>query len=310
MTSPAHDGVFPPAAHCAPVAVLALQILADLRRWAAEQLPKPETLPLEAMALATAVISPWCSAAQLHPTARMCAWTYAVDDYAEQEVPCLAELDEMLARCNAVLQTGAPDTSHPLLAALSEYQAGLMTWPLYPALSALWREKFGKDMRGMRYDWIVGRAREELTGPVPSVAEYLNHADSILVWTTHLPRWICNGDTGLIDHLDVLIPALDDEVVAVRLANDLATISRAKAQRGQNNILMYGVSPDWVRTELARRVESSRRRLAPLVSEHYLPAIELIRSVEWAVSFYALADFRAPGEPHVRCPNPAECERP
>ncbi|MGH3849266.1 MAG: hypothetical protein ACRDRT_06135, partial [Pseudonocardiaceae bacterium] len=228
--------------------------------------------------------------------ARMSVWTYAFDDYIEQEVSSLTELDDMLCRCGTIVRTGIPDDSHPLLAVLSRWQADLMKQPLYPALAALWAQKFDDDLRGVRYDWVTGRAREKSAGAVSSVEEYLDHADSILAWMVHFPRWIYGGDARILDYLDVLIPALDEFTYVLRLANDLATIFREKNQKGQNNVLMYGVSPEWVRAELAERMTSGRRHLAPLLAEDHLSAHGLIRLAEWAVSFYELADFRASDE--------------
>jgi uncharacterized protein HemX len=55
---------------------------------------------------------------------------------------------------------------------------------------------------------------------------------------------------------------------------------------------MYGASPDWIRAELERQVDSAKRRLASLTEIHFPAAIELLRLVEWSITFYTLADFR------------------
>lgn len=308
MSSDAYVSRLPPVSPYVTVTVNALRVLADLRSWAATRLPRPQTLPLEAMALSAAVISPWCSADQVRPSARLCAWAYALDDYAEQDAATLTELDHLLTRCETIAETGTPDTGHPLLAALSECVAVLKRQPLYSHLAPLWVERFRKDMRGVRYDWTTARARREPAGDASCIEEYLDHADSILVWTPHLARWICHGDNQLLNHLDVLIPALDDKTVAVRLANDLATIPRERAERDQNNILMYGASPAWVRAEVSRRTDSVRSCLAPLVAAGQPTAIELLRSVEWAVGFYAVADFRDSDTDHARVPLHSEVQ--
>jgi hypothetical protein len=283
---------FPTAAQCVPVGALVLSTLAHLQRWAPEHLSTFGDLPLAGVALGEAVMGPWATAAQAQQTVRTCAWTYAIDNHVERDVTSLAELDDLFDRCAAVVRTGQRDDSHPLLACLSGWQHDLARHPDYPALAALWERKFADGLRAMRYDWVVGRAREEGAASVSNIEEYLANADSILVWLVHLPRWIVYGGAELVDHLDVLIPAMDDVTVATRLANDLATYAWEKDEKGQNNILMYGASPDWVRAEIAARMASVRQRLAPLTDRGFLPAVGVVRLAEWSVGIYLVTDLR------------------
>jgi hypothetical protein len=176
---------------------------------------------------------------------------------------------------------------------LSDWHGEFRRGRLYPDLSPVWNEKFQLALHGIRYDWITGRARSQ--SHRPSVKDYLAHADSVLVGVTHLPRWIAGDQHSLVHSLDVLLPALSDTVVAVRLANDLATYSWEREQDNQNNILMYDVSATWVRAEIARLTTAVAERLAPLCARNYLPAVELARHAEWSTSFYESADFRGWG---------------
>ncbi|MFI9380457.1 hypothetical protein [Kutzneria sp. NPDC052558] len=283
---------FPSAAQSVPVAMLALATLADLRSWLAGPAAGLRGLPIEAMAISAAAISPWRSPAQLAPTARMFVWAYALDNHMDRVATDLAELDDLLDRCRAVVRTGAPDTSHPLLSALSSCQRELSRQPLYPALADLWVAKFDGDLRGCRYDWLAGRSEVDRT----DVADYLAHATSISQWISHFPMWATYGEADLLDHLDVLVAALDDLVVAIRLVNDLATFPRESAGENENNILMYeGVTEEWVRAELVRWADSAVRRLSPLVEQDFPPAVELIRLLEWSTGFYSCGDFRGWG---------------
>jgi hypothetical protein len=283
----------PAAKECAPIVLLALKVLADLRTWV-DEYPQLAAVPLEAMAMSTAIISPWRSHTELRLPARMCIWTYALDNHVEQDIDDVTELDDVLARCRMIVCDGGVDRSTQLLSALSDWQNDLHRNALYPALASVWQEKFEMDLQGIRYDWIAGRVHthERRT----RVEDYVAHADSILVGMTHLPRWITSDQHDIVDHLNVMLPALSDTAVAIRLANDLATFSWESRQEHQNNILMYdGVSPDWVRTEIARITTSVIQQLAPLSERHYLPAVEMVRLIDWGTAFYALADFRGWG---------------
>jgi len=279
---------WPTPAQCAPVTALALEILSDLRSWSARH-PGIRAVPVEAMAMAEAATSPWRPAAELRLAARLDLWTYALDDHVEQRITGLGELDDLFARCNAVLSTGEPDDTHPLLAAFSDLRAELDREPGFAALSGLWAPKFADCLAGMRYDWLAGQP-----GGLDrtDAARYLDHADSVLIWIVHPPRWVTHPPPP--QHLDTLTAALDEIAVIIRLANDLATYHWEREQPGQNNILMYGVSREWVLAELARRTGLVHDRLAPLLPD-VNAAAELVRLMEWAVAFYARADFRGWG---------------
>lgn len=282
----------PSPGQCAPIAVLTLQLLADLRQWT--KAVELHDTPIEAMAIAAANISPCRGAAELRLTTRMYAWTYALDNHVERDITDLATLDELIRQCGGIVRNGRYDGDHPLLTALAEWQRELNRQPLYPPLSDLWVNKVDLALRATRYDWTAGRARHDGHGST-DVREYLDHADSVLVWMANFARWTAYLDLDLLDRLDVLVPAMDDIAVTIRLANDLATYSWEQDEYGQNNILMYGVTPDWVRTEIRNSADSARRRLTALTAAGYLPAIELVRQLDWALSFYALADFRGWG---------------
>jgi hypothetical protein len=288
------DHSYPSAAQCAPIAVLALEILADLRAWAVEYPQVLRAVPMEALAISTATISPWRSAGELRLPARMYVWAYALDDHVEQNVRSLAELDDLFGRCNAIIQDGDQDDGHPLLASLSGWQSALARYPLYQGLAGLWADRFAEALRGERYDWAAGRARDHGEGP-SDIEEYLSHAASSNAWITHFPRWVTSGRGDLLDCLTVLDSVLEEIEVAIRLANDLATFRRERIQPGQNNILMYETSPHWVQGELARHAQAARQLLGPLTADGFPPAVELLRLLDWSISFYDLADFRGWG---------------
>jgi hypothetical protein len=274
---------------CAQLIALGLALLADARDWMAAQSPQFRA-PVEAMAFSCAAVSPWRTPAELAPCVRTCVWIFAFDDYIERSE--LTQLDDMLHRCANIVGGQGPDHSHWLLTALSGWQQDLVSRPLYPALAGLWAEKFESMLRGMRYEWLAGRNTQR---DISGVTSYLAHADSVAACMTHLPRWLTYGDSAVLDHLDLLVSALGDYVVAVRLANDLASFSRDHDEPGNDNILMYGVSPDWVKGEIARRAEAAAQRLADLIAARVISAVELMRELEYATTFYSMADFRGWG---------------
>jgi hypothetical protein len=285
------DGVAP-GREAAGIAALALALLADSRAWVAAQSPQFCHVPVEAMAISGAAVSPWRTPAEVIPCMRMYLWICAFDDYVESLAPGDGtRLDDLMRRCADVVR-GGHDDSHGLLTALSDWQRDLAARALYPALSGLWIEKFDSMLSSMRWEWEAARSgRRDSAG----LRDYLAHADSVAAWVTVLPRWITYGGNEILGHLDVLVAALGEYVIADRLANDLATFARERDKLGNNNVLRYGVSPDWVKTEIARHVNAVHRLLDDLAGDGVAPAIELVRETEYATAFYAMAEFRGWG---------------
>lgn len=283
------DGTYPTVGQLMPGITLGLATFGDLTRWVHKEFPGYEYLPAAASAFGEMTISPWVSPEQARLPARMVLWAFAIDDVVEKEITELDELEDLFDRCNAVVRTGRRDDSHPILASLSGWQQELAQLPNYPALSALWERKFAACLAGHRYDWIAGWARTRGTtapGFTMDVAEYLAHHDGAGVGQVHVPRWIVYGGDDVSSCLDVLVPALEDASVLIRLANDLGTFARERDEPGQNNVLMYDVSEDWVRDQITSRFGAVNSRLEPLLAEGYAPAVGIIRLIEWAIGIY------------------------
>jgi hypothetical protein len=276
----------------AAVAALALALLADSRAWVAAQPPPFGRVPVEAMAISGATVGPWRAPGEVIPCMRMYLWIFAFDDCVETFAPSdAARLDDLLRRCAGVVR-GGRDDSHWLLTVLSDWQRDLARWPLYPALADLWIEKFDSMLESTRWEWEAahnGRPDDA------DLRDYLAHADSISAWATVLPRWITYSGDDLLHYLDALVAALAQYVVADRLANDLASFARERDHGESDNVLHYGVSLDWVKAEIARRVGAVHRLLDGLVAEGFGPAIELVRETEYAITFYTMAEFRGWG---------------
>lgn len=282
---------FPPVDQCVSVMSRGLAALGDLERWMAVHHPGYESRTMAAIAFSEAGIAPWATGEQLRLPTLMAMWVIVLDDYLEQEATDLTEIDELVDRCNAVVRTGQADDAHPLLVSLSDWQRQAVALPRYPDLAPLWERGVARTLDGYRYNWVAGWARdrgETPPGLAMDVDEYLAHIGSSAIGQVHVPRWLTFGTDTLLDNLEVLVPALEDTHYVCRLANDLGTIERELSQpgHGHNNILMYGVSPEWVRDLLERRLASVRSGLAPLLATGDRDAVAVLRLAEWCVSQY------------------------
>jgi hypothetical protein len=294
------DTMFPPVDQCVSVMSKGLAALGDLERWMAKHHPGYSGRTMASLALGEAGIGPWATEEQLFLPTRMAMWVIVLDDDLEQEATELDQVDELVDRCNAVVRTGQRDDSHPLTASLSGWQQEAAELPTYPALSSLWEKSVARTLDGYRYNWAAGWARDTGTTPpglTMDVEEYFAHVGSSAIGQVHVPRWLTYGGEDVLEHLDVLLPALEDTHFVCRLANDIGTISRELSQpgHGHNNILMYdGVSEDWVRDQLDSRLASVRSRLAPLLADGDLEAIGILRLAEWCY-FQYLGDHAVHG---------------
>ena len=167
-------------------------------------------------------------------------WVFVLDDYVERRSASVGELDELFARCNAVVHTGKRDDSHPLTASLSGWQEEAAELPAYPALATV----VGGRVR--RRTWTAtGTTGSRLGAGTGRVPPGITGRREHLATSTAVPsgRCTCRGGSPtaarVVGPLDMLLPALDDAHFGARLANDLGTISRERDQPGQNNILMY-----------------------------------------------------------------------
>lgn len=286
--------------------VLALRLMERLHGWVAAQGPPFTARYCPVFGLSTAFVTPWLAPDVLHLGTRIWSWITAVDDLVDgtptgatapdptgvRDVDGLPEgAAESLRRCRAVLHGGAPGDD-PLAVALAGIRAEVATLPGFDPLGRRWRDSVERLLAGMRFE-VAGGAALARGVPAPPLGEYLDHA----VHTVGVPMYLLSlwaamppGDPA------VLLPALRDAALTVRLANDLRGSEREGVEQNLN-VVRLGLTVEQAGRLLRERHDACRTRLAPLLARRHPPAVAVARMATWGARLYQWTDFRFPDGP-------------
>ncbi len=261
-----------------------LQVTRLLQRWAA-RFPTVVDLDLVLpVALTHTFCCPWLTPRELLVGCRAALWVFQVDDIVEK-----APLD--IPRLLDIAAGAAPDPGTPAEVVLSELRDELAGQPLFDSMGDLWMDTLSGLLNGLM--WERNAALNLAAGaPEPSVAEYLKYAVTIGSAFIRPSIWLASEGTDLLPQLGVLTAGLSEAVVAVRLANDLATYKRELTEPASLNILMLqDIDEPWVHREIHQRRARCAEFLAPVIQESNAAA-GVLRLVDYTTTFYLNTDYR------------------
>jgi Terpene synthase family 2, C-terminal metal binding len=239
------------------------------------------------IALSHAFVSPWRRPDELRASNRMGNWLLWLDDVIER-ADSDAQADDLAEGCRAVAAGEQPSTDHSLIRALGDIHDELAATPLWPVLATRWQERVTRTAAGHRRHRDFSRALAD--GTPPSPAEYMSITSGVeLARITHL---IAAEGLDVVDHIELLLQAIEAQDRAHRLVNDIQTFDRDRRD-GDINVLFLGVT----RQEAADQAEDYAARahslLHPLVAAHVRAAIEVDRQTSLTIAFYQAMDYRA-----------------
>ncbi|MFH8407010.1 GXWXG domain-containing protein [Streptomyces sp. NPDC018019] len=282
----------------------ALQNMPRLEIWLKEHgLPvDPALVPL--MCLQTAFFTPWLPSETCHQISRLTVWLMAIDNVLDApDTPETAGPEETSARVRAwhrilAEPAGPQDDSHedpvdPVASALAEIVHALHRDGC-PELVAVWRESMCQTLTGMHRERERAQAAEAGGRALP-LAEYLRDG----AWTIGVEQqvtalWALMDEPGLSRRLPVLLGALRQAALAIRLLNDLRGHHREQAE-GKTDALSLGLSEQEAYQRAEAGIENCRRALAPLTAAGYGSAVALERVVLWHARMYHRFDPVRPG---------------
>ncbi|MFK0294626.1 DUF4334 domain-containing protein [Streptomyces sp. NPDC090442] len=291
----------------------ALQNMPPLEIWLKEfQLPVSTALvPL--MSLQTAFMTPWLPAESCSRISRLMLWLMAIDNVldAPDDRPAVDRTgpDPTDARVRAwhrVLagHEGGADSPDPMARALADIVASLERGGR-PELVAVWRKSMHQTLEGMDHERRAARTAAA-GGGLPTPADYLAHG----VWTIGVEQqvtalWALIDEPDLPHRLPVLLGALRQAAIAIRLLNDLRGHHRERDE-GKVDALTLGLSEQEAHDRAQAAIDDCRRVLAPLTAAGYGSAVALERVVLWHARMYQRFDpvrpdrstpFALPGGP-------------
>ncbi|MDG6105629.1 terpene synthase [Dactylosporangium aurantiacum] len=237
------------------------------------------------IALANTFCAPWLSAGQLRPANRITMWIFAVDRLMDLLATTQAEIDDIVARCLAVVDGTPAPAGDQLAGLLAEIRAELATSPAFPALAGIWQDDVRRMLESMARDW---RWKSDPARALPTLDEYLAGAEFgySLVFLSH---WIATTAAPVTD-VDALVDAGRLVQRIIRILNDYGTYER-DVTWGDVNALLLGVDRETVDARLAELIAQAGEQLAPLMATNRPLAVFLARHITFNQGFYGLADY-------------------
>ncbi|GAA0241651.1 terpene synthase family protein [Cryptosporangium japonicum] len=280
-------------ADSARTAVRVVRLLRALRRWAAGIDPRfaaaVEIDEVSAMVLVEA--GPRALTGELLAPAMTAVWMQVADDHVDRVTHDQPEFDAVIRRWRSVAAGAGPTPGDPLEAALADLVRRLRTSPRYPSLFPLWRRSFGRMLDAWVFEQTTATrlARGE---PAPGLDAYLAQHHSFGLRPIVLAWWVTAGGDDLPDALDVLLAALDEIELAVRLANDLLMADRERTEPGSVDAVLLGADAAWIGASASEHLRRGHDLLEPLLANGSPTGEALGRIGEWLVTFYLMTDAR------------------
>jgi hypothetical protein len=212
-----------------------------------------------ACCLVSAVALPSLALPELSLLTRWWLWIFGVDDVLDDLGVPDEPVTAWVRRFLRDLPTG-PGDADPLRAALGSIHDELRRYPLYPALGARWQLGMTGIVRGML------RERQWSSTPLntqPNYDTYLgNAATTIAVRPYTLTAAILAGEPAAVSSLPMLEPVIQTAARCFRLANDLRSEMRERAEGKLNAITLMqrDYAASGLRGEHARRAARNRLR--------------------------------------------------
>ncbi|MFN8566991.1 MAG: terpene synthase family protein [Kouleothrix sp.] len=217
--------------------------------------------------------------------ARYLIWIFGVDDLSDDRALRLPALLAHHAGYRAVARGAAPTDALGML--LAELLAGLQALPLWPALADTWLRSFDELLAGM--------AAERRPEPPASLEAYMAYAHLSIgamqdAWTVLLTL----GDTSALSQLAAIGAALQAEARVIRLANDLNSAEKERAEGKHNALTLLaaqGHARAHVEAELTRALDAYRQARAQVrtATGRFEQAIDA--TVETTLAFYRRFTF-------------------
>lgn len=265
---------------------LATSLSARGRAWAAPVSGCLRPKSFDNIAVTTAAIAPWMPEDDLLVLVRYGVWNDLLDYLIDETAASPVGIRRVGASVEAMLRRRrAPAEGDFFEAALSEVLAALSArepgGDLVPAFEAALLQA----VQAAERKTLLDRAIRDEGGQMPSVEAYLyDGCERTNYRSAALALLILIGERPMLDVLDQLDPALQAASIAVRLASDLRTYPRDRAE-GNLNVLLLGWSVERVKREIEQQYEAHRRRLEQLAVAACLPrSMEALeRSIRLAI---------------------------
>ncbi len=259
--------------------------------------PPVDAAMLSALALSTAFIAPWCSAADLRTANRASLWVTAEDWHIDSVATTAEAATATVTACLSVAAGEAPDAHDHLGRFLADIRDDLAAAPSFDRLQHLWQKELHRMLDAELREWQWRAARSADPTDLPTPDDYLDNAAGYGATWVNVSHWIATGAVDSEQQLAMLINASLEVEKVLRLVNDLASYGRDRSV-GDLNIQMLGVAEHEVRQQVADRIRRCRTLLDSVEGTCPQEAVYLRRELGFTTAFYGETDFWGSGDNH------------
>lgn len=249
------------------ISALAAELSRDAATWAAPFGDSFHPRVFDNISAIVAAAAPDAVSAQLALFVHYSLWLYRLDQLLDEiEGSTLDDFEARLAAVKAVAHGArAPSPGDPFEESLAEILGELRRRAGSPILVPEFESYFDRMLDAGRFLFVASRDAAG-GGPMPPIEDFLREAaHHVFHVSCCLALLLALGEPVAQDHLRELRPAFLDAATAIRLANDLRTYPKDRAE-GRLNILSFGWTDEQVKKRAARHLTNLDRALARAVA--------------------------------------------
>ncbi|AQZ64065.1 Terpene synthase, metal-binding [[Actinomadura] parvosata subsp. kistnae] len=236
------------------------------------------------LTLATAFSAPWHRADRLKVANRAALWVTAVERLVDRAAATREQVERLTRECLSVAEGAVPRS--PATRFLADLRDELATTGDFGDLRGVWRDQLDRTLAGMATAWMW---RD--TNTVPTLARYVDNADSRGSCFVDLSHWIYTADDWARAHLEELCAVSRQVQRYLHLLGDVASYRRDLSW-GDLNVLALGVDGADVAAAMADLARAAERRIGPVCAHSPRTASYLRRRLGFQAGVTGISDYQ------------------
>jgi hypothetical protein len=236
------------------------------------------------LTLATAFSAPWARADRLKVVNRAALWVTAVDRLVGRAVTSREQVNRLTRECLSVAEGAVPRSA--VTRFLADLRDELATVADFDDLQGIWRDQLARMLAGMARTWVW---RD--THTVPTLARYVDNADSRGSCFVDLSHWIYTADDWARAHLEDLRAVSRQVQRYLHLLGDVASYRRDLSW-GDLNALALGVDGAEVAAAIAGLAREAEHLIGPVREHSPRTASYLRRQLGFQAGVTGITDYQ------------------
>ncbi|UBU17769.1 terpene synthase family protein [Nonomuraea gerenzanensis] len=236
------------------------------------------------LSLATAFSAPWAGADRLKAVNRAALWVTAVDRLVDRAATTREQVTRLTRECLSVAEGAVPRSAATRF--LADLRDELATVGGFEELQGIWRDQLERMLAGMAEAWVW---RD--THTVPTLARYVENADSRGSCFVDLSHWIYTADDWARAHLEELRAVSRQVQRYLHLLGDVASYRRDLSW-GDLNALALGVDGAEVAAAIAELAREADELIRPVCRHSPRTASYLRRRLGFQAGVTGISDYQ------------------